>query len=160
MQVQLFYDIIEDRLKLIVSEGTDARGWWITRRVACLLAEALAARLADTVPADTAGSTREWLLAHHREEATNHFPIYSTPVLTVERVHLLTAIRHGRHTDGRHVLVFIGKNDEEQALLYDDESLYAFLELFRQQLVLTEWDLALGRPDMGQDVEVSVDTLQ
>jgi len=160
MQVQLFYDAPEDRLKLIVAEKAASRGWWITRRAARMLADALAARLSETVPPDTVGAARDWALAQHREEATRHIPITSTPILTVEYAHLLTAVRHGRHADGRHLLVLIGKNNEEQGLVCDDESLYAFLELFRQQLAQTDWDLLLRWPDARQEIGVAVAKIQ
>ena len=160
MQVQFFYDITEDRLKLIVADGDDARGWWITRRAARFVAEALAARLADTHPSDADAPDRDQFPAAQGTDAAGSIPIYSTPVLTVERVHLLTSIRHGRHTDGRHLLIFQGKNNEEQGLLYDDASLSAFGELFRKQLAQTDWDLPVDWADTEPAVPVLVDKLQ
>lgn len=153
MQVQLFYDIQEDRLKLIVSGEAEAQAWWVTRLGVRILAEALTARLAETPPPNALGG-------HDQDEASQPVPIVSSPILAVAHEHLLTAVRHGRQETGQHLLVLVGKDQEEQGVQCDDEALRALLELLRQQLEQTDWGLMLRWPDARHDFDVPVGTLQ
>jgi len=157
MHVQLFYDTQEDRLQLIIAENDESRGWWITRRAARLLGQALTARLSAATPPDVLDPTPAWGQGLKADRRLSFLP---SPILAVQETHLLTAVRHGRHADGRHVLVLVGKDREEQGLLCDDEALYAFLELLQRQVAKTDWNVRLDGADARQDFEVPVAKLQ
>ena len=153
MQIQLHYDLNEDRLRFIVSENDDNRAWWITRRAAIMFAEALATRLSASVEPGMVGAAKEWALSLRQEEAVQNNPITNTEALPTDRSHLLNSIRHGRDEEGRHVMILVALDGEEQGFTFDDDSLFAVMELFRRQLSLTGWGLEMNWPKIETKID-------
>ena len=56
--------------------------------------------------------------------------------------------------------MLVGMDGEEQALTFDDDALLVLVELFRQQLLLTDWELVLQWPHDSQDTDAMVKNIQ
>lgn len=156
MRLQMFYDIVEDRLRLTISAVDQTQSWWLTRQMTRLLAEAISARLNDDLPVDLSGKTRELALAMGGEEALQKNPITSEAQIPDDGVSLLVEIRHGKDDEDHHVMVLVDRTGDERGLTFDSESLYALMELLRSQLRKTPWDLALNWPDFDSVVGAPV----
>jgi len=160
MQIQLQYNVYEDRLLLVIADEDQNRAWWITRRASRMLAETFVKRLSDSLMSEDMESARDLILSLRQEEAIQNTPIITAPSLPVEHPNLLTSIRHGSQDNGNHIIVLVGMDGEEQALTFDDDALLVLVELFRQQLLLTDWELVLQWPHDSQDTDAMVKNIQ
>lgn len=151
MQIQLQYNLYEDRLLFVASEDASRWGWWISRRAARMLAEGLMARLGEAIDPGVVGDDRDWAMAAQQEEAMARNLITDEELLAPDRLSLLVSMRHGRGDEGGHAVILVGSEGEEQGFLLSDDYLFSLMELFRRQIEQTDWGQGFLWPVPGMD---------
>lgn len=159
MQVQLRYDLYEDRLLLIIEDADLSDSWWITRRGAIMLMLALAARASEILSREDAGTANAWLFESMQEQAAQSLSA-DTPPLAADNPTILVSVQHGWQDDGRHFLNFVGQDGREHALSLDDSSLFSVIELVKQQTALAEWNIDFTWPTADPAAEANRLNLQ
>lgn len=145
MQVQLRYDLYEDRLLLIIVYDDLNSSWWITRRGAIMLMLALAARAGDSLSKEDSSIAKAWLFDSMQEQATQSLSS-DAPPLAADNPTILVSVQHGSQDNGRHFLNLLGQDGREQSLSLDDPSLFSVIELVKQQTTLAEWNIDFAWP--------------
>ena len=147
MQLQISYDMAEDRLLLTLGLGERSVAFWLTRRLTGLLWQALWARAGSAVDAAVTSNAKAWVLRLKQDRARQSQEVSQEPrLLSTTPPLLVTTLQYGPAPTGGHILGLIDASGRGEQLTLDDDSLYGLIRLLDDTLQSSEWGLELWRP--------------
>ena len=150
MQFQLTYDAKQDRMLLRVNLGDRVLGFWLTRRCCRILWQVIQQRLNTQLVPGVTPQAQGWMKQMQHQQIDKKLDTTPEPTAAIAgEAILVMAIRHGSHSDGRHLIGLYDEQEQGETFVLSAELLHGLIKILMESEKKADWALNLDWDQQG-----------